>query len=230
MKRTVTNIIRYLMDECLPPIIRDNKYFMYPFYYYAYKGKDIKTAMNFKSLIYSLSEREYRDFYGNLNSISRNRKTDLNDASIKYIIDNLSNTAKNLIDIGCGHGYFLKQLKDTDLKLFGCDIATIDNSLDYYNIKCNIEKLPFKDKQFDIVTCSHTLEHILNPEKAISELKRITKNQLIIIVPCQRYFYYTLDEHVNFFPIKEKLTSLIGINNNNCKKIWGDWVYIGYLD
>lgn len=46
------------MDECLPPIIIDNKYFMYPFYYYAYKGKNIKIVMNLKSLIYSLSEEE----------------------------------------------------------------------------------------------------------------------------------------------------------------------------
>jgi ubiquinone/menaquinone biosynthesis C-methylase UbiE len=218
------------MDECLPPIIRDNKYFMYPFYYYAYKGKDIKTAMNFKTLIYSLSEKEYRDFYENLNSISRQRDTDLNDASIKYIIDNLLKTAKNLIDIGCGNGYFLKQLKNNGLDLFGCDIADTRRDGDYNFVRCSIAYLPFRDKLFDIVTCSHTLEHILNPEKAISELKRITRKQLIITVPCQRYYLYTLDEHVHFFPYKEKLASLIGIKDSTCKKIRGDWVYIGYLE
>jgi ubiquinone/menaquinone biosynthesis C-methylase UbiE len=218
------------MDECLPPIIRDNKYFMYPFYYYAYKGKNIKTAMNFKTLVYSLSEKEYRDFYENLNSISRQRDTDLNDASIQYIIDNLSKTAKTLIDIGCGNGFFLRQVKSNGLDLFGCDIADTRRVRDYNFLRCSIAHLPFKDKQFDIVTSSHTLEHIVNPEKAISELKRITRRQLIITVPCQRYYFYTLDEHIHFFPYKESLSSLIGIKDNTCKKIRGDWVYIGYLE
>lgn len=218
------------MDELLPPIIRDSKYLMYPFYYYAYRGKNIKTAMNFKSLVYRFNEKEYANFYENLDTISKNRNTDLSHPCIKYIINNLDKTSENLVDIGCGNGYFLEQLYNTGLKLIGCDIIEKDELEKYSYIKGNIETLPFKDKQFDIVTCSHTLEHIINLEKAISELKRICNKQLIITVPCQRYYFYTLDEHVNFFPYKEKLTSLIGIKDNTCKKIWGDWVYIGYLE
>lgn len=228
MNRNITNVIRFLMDDCIPAIIRDNKYFMYPLYYYAYRGRDINTAMNFKSLVYSFTEEEYSEFYNNLNTISRNRKTDLNEPSIDFIITNLDKSAKNLLDIGCGKGFFLKQLKDTGLDLFGCDIVDKDSSREYEYTKGNIEKLPFVDKQFDIVTCFHTLEHIINLDKAVAELKRITKKQLIIAVPCQRYFYYTLDEHVNFFPFKEKLTSTVNIKKHSCDKIWGDWVYIGY--
>ncbi|MCB0410763.1 MAG: class I SAM-dependent methyltransferase, partial [Flavobacteriales bacterium] len=140
---------------------------------------------------------------------------------------NLDSSAKNLIDVGCGKGYFLSQLQGKGLELTGCDIVDKGESKNYNYVKGNIEKLPFKDNEFDIVTCFHTLEHIISPEKAISELKRIAKKQLIIAVPCQRYFYYTLDEHVNFYPFKEKLTSIIDIENNTCEKIWGDWVYIG---
>lgn len=228
MNRSITNIIRFLMDDCLPAIIRDNKYFMYPFYYIAYRGRDIHKSMHFKSLVYSFTEEEYSEFYNYLNTISRNRKTDLNKPSIDFIINNLDKTAKNLIDIGCGKGYFLKQLRQSGLELYGCDIVDKDESREYNYIKGNIEKLPFDDKQFDIVTCFHTLEHINNLDVAISELKRITRKQLIIAVPCQRYFYYTLDEHVNFFPFKEKLTSVINIEKHTCDKIWGDWVYIGY--
>ena len=227
MNRNITNIIRFLMDECLPPFIRDNKFFMYPFYYYAYRGKNIKNVMKFKSLVYSFTEKQYNDFYNNLDTISRNRKTDLNFPSIRYIIENLDKSSKNLLDVGCGRGYFLSQLQSSNFELFGCDIVDKGNSANYQYVKGNIENLPFSDKTFDIVTCFHTLEHIIDLEKAVSELKRITKKQLIIAVPCQRYFYYTLDEHVNFFPFKEKLTSVINIKNHHCKKIWGDWVYVG---
>lgn len=219
------------MDECIPAVIRDNKYFMFPFYYFAYRGRNIKTAMNFKSLVYSFSEDEYHAFYANLNSISRNRATDLNEAGIKFIIKNLDTSAKSLLDVGCGKGYFLKQLKRCrpDISLYGSDIVGKDDSKEYIFQKAFIENLPFEDKQFDIITCFHTLEHIVNLDKAIAELKRITRKQLIIVVPCQRYFYYTLDEHIHFFPFKEKLTSTINIQNHSCEKIRGDWVYSGYL-
>lgn len=43
-------------------------------------------------------------------------------------------------------------------------------------IKANIEDLPFKDKAFDFVFCSHLLEHVENPDKAIKELTRVAKN------------------------------------------------------
>ncbi len=45
--------------------------------------------------------------------------------------------------------------------------------------ECNIEELPFEDKEFDFVYCSHVLEHIINPKKACDELIRIAKRGYI---------------------------------------------------
>lgn len=227
MNRTITNVIRYLMDECIPAVIRDNRYFMFPFYYYAYRGKNIKQVMNFKSLVHGFTEEEYKNFYDNLDTVSRNRKTDLNRPCLKFILGHMDREAKNILDVGCGTGYFLNQLKDTGLQLHGCDIVDKAPDRNFTFTAGDIEKLPFGDRQFDVVTCFHTIEHLLNLQQAISELKRVTKKQLIIVTPCQRYFYHTLDEHVNFFPYKEKLTSLVKIEDHSCDKIWGDWVYIG---
>jgi SAM-dependent methyltransferase len=47
----------------------------------------------------------------------------------------------------------------------------------------NIYKLPFKDKQFKNVLCSHTIEHVKNPENFFKELRRISKNVVLIIPP-----------------------------------------------
>jgi len=44
---------------------------------------------------------------------------------------------------------------------------------------CNIEKTPFKDKEFDFVYCSHVLEHTNNPAKACEEIMRIGKRGYI---------------------------------------------------
>jgi len=46
-------------------------------------------------------------------------------------------------------------------------------------IQCNIEKMPFADREFDFVYCSHVLEHTENPETACRELMRVAKRGYI---------------------------------------------------
>jgi ubiquinone/menaquinone biosynthesis C-methylase UbiE len=43
-------------------------------------------------------------------------------------------------------------------------------------IQGRAEKLPFKDNFFDIVILANVLDHTENPEKALSEIKRVLKN------------------------------------------------------
>lgn len=47
----------------------------------------------------------------------------------------------------------------------------------------DIYNLPFRDKQFDTVLCSHTIEHVENPVKFFRELKRIGEKVSIVIPP-----------------------------------------------
>lgn len=42
-------------------------------------------------------------------------------------------------------------------------------------IVADLTDLPFKDKTFDLVICSHVLEHVPNDKAAMSELHRVTK-------------------------------------------------------
>lgn len=229
MNRRITNSIRFVMDELIPPFIRDSKVFMYPFYMFAYRGKNIKEVMNFKKNVYSYTEEEYADFYRGLNTISRNRKTDLNQGCIDFILDNLDDSKETVIDIGCGNGFMLSEIskKKPNKTLFGYDLKKPESEMCYEFIQGNVEKLPFDDDSFDTVICCHTVEHLLSLDQCIIELVRITKKQLIIVTPCQRYFYYTLDEHVNFFPYEKKLSSIIPMEDYSCDKIQGDWAYLG---
>jgi ubiquinone/menaquinone biosynthesis C-methylase UbiE/predicted O-methyltransferase YrrM/glycosyltransferase involved in cell wall biosynthesis len=41
--------------------------------------------------------------------------------------------------------------------------------------ECDVEKMPFREKEFDFVYCSHVLEHVTDPEKACRELIRVGK-------------------------------------------------------
>ena len=45
--------------------------------------------------------------------------------------------------------------------------------------ECNIEKMPFKDNEFDFTYCSHLLEHVENPHIACEEIMRISKRGYI---------------------------------------------------
>jgi len=50
-------------------------------------------------------------------------------------------------------------------------------------VQGSIYFLPFKDEAVDIVLCHHTVEHLDNPEEAIKELLRVSRNYVEIVVP-----------------------------------------------
>lgn len=230
MNRDLTNVIRYFLDEWIPPAIRDSRWFMYPLFMIAYRGRNIREVMDFKSRVHSFAPEDYDRFYNNLNSLSRNRITDLNRPSLEFILDNIDPNARTLIDLGCGNGFLLKKIKERHptLNLTGFDIKDEHESGDIYSyVKGNIEELPFPDQSFDVVTCSHTVEHFIHLEQCMSELVRIARKQVFIVTPCQRYYYFTLDEHVNFFHFEAALTSRIAIKTFTCEKMNGDWVFLG---
>lgn len=223
-------MIRIIMDEGFPPFIRDSRLFMYPFFWYWFKGKNLKLYMDFKKIAYTLTEEEFNNVYANLDCRATDRPTDLNDRSISFMLENLDKDATSLLDVGCGRGHWLNILKEkTKLELTGCDVF---EKIDIEGVKYQkgaIEKLPFSDNQFDIVTCHHTIEHIRELNQAISELKRVAKKQLIIVTPKQRYYYFTLDLHLHFFPIQQQLTNLIGLEEFACENCDGDWAFIGKM-
>lgn len=214
------------MDEWVPPAIRDSRWFMYPFYFLAYRGQNLERVMNFKNLVYSFSDEEYRAFYGSLNSISRNRATDLNEGCIRAMLEALPPGPGRLLDVGCGRGYFLGRVKAVrpDLELVGCDVVDkVDSGVPV--VTGRVEALPFEDKSFDIVTCSHTLEHVLEPAAAVRELKRVAKRVLFVVVPRQRYYFYTLDEHVNFYPHRHSIMAEMGEPDARLEDLMGDWLW-----
>lgn len=220
------------MDEWLPPFIRDSYWFMYPFFFFLYKGKGIRRKMHFKSLAYKMTEKEYEDFYNEIDCISGKRPTDTTEKGIRHIIRNIIPDADSVIDIGCGKGYILKRLKEAGMgaRLYGLDMSNKMDEPFIQFVQGSITRLPLEDKQFDVVICTHTIEHIVPLETAINELIRITKKQLIIVTPWQRYFYYTLDGHLNFFYDQAELLRYLPYKKYSCDKIDMDWVYIGYRD
>lgn len=231
MNRSITNAIRYVMDEWLPPAIRDARWFMYPFFYIWFKGKKVALCMDFKDLAYDLTEEEFSEVYRTLDSLANDRPTDMNMPSIKYLVESIDKDAKTLLDVACGRGFLLNYIADhSNLETTGCDLLDkVDALKKSAYKKGSIYNLPFEDKSFDVVTCSHCIEHLRDLPKAIAELKRVARKQVIIVTPKQRYYFYTLDLHLNFYPIASYLKKEINMESNTCVEIQGDWVYVGRI-
>lgn len=228
LSRRVTNAIRYILDEWVPPILRESRIFMYPMMYIWFKGRNVKKNMDFKSVFHNLSDEEFKLYYEEYEYIAH-RLTDLSEDSIDYILSQLGdNKGVKILDVGCGSGLVLKRAFDLGYSdLLGADLVPKSVFPEIHIKQANIEHLPFEDKQYDIVICNHTLEHVLDLPKAISELKRVAK-KMIITVPKQRYYNYTFDLHIHFFPQISYLLKYINepMANITYKNVKGDWTVV----
>jgi len=101
----------------------------------------------------------------------------------------------DVLDIACGNGNafscFIRNRKPTHPIRVGGDISLSDLKLakgrSIYTdcVLCNMRELPFREKSFDIVLSSQSLEHIQKQEglKLIEEMERIGRKQVIIGTP-----------------------------------------------
>ena len=136
--KNITSAINWALDNVVPPIIRDNKYFMYPLMYAAY-GKQTDILLDFKEKFPFMCDKELSLCYQKIVNVPVNtRKSDLHSKSLNWIIDNLTNefTEDELscFDASCGNGYLLKLIskKYPNMKCIGGDIAPrkIDDKID----------------------------------------------------------------------------------------------------
>lgn len=228
--RNVTNIIRFFMDECLPPIIRDRKLLLYPLFWITYRGKNVEKYMEFKKYAYSMTEKEFTDSYENMYSIGTERVTDMNKESVEYTIGLLpSSGKKSFLDIGCGRGYLLNVIgkEKPNLSLTGVDVLKHVPLDDAEYVQGSAENLPFPDNSFDYVFAAHTIEHVRDMEAMVREMKRVSRDKVIIVTPRQRPYRYTFDMHLNFFWFDFELPRLFKLKKYEIRELKGDWVYVG---
>lgn len=222
MKTAVTNRIRWVLDELLPKRIRNARWFMAPFFFVWFKGRHVRTAMDFKRLAPALSEEEFREVYRRVTTLADGRPTDTHPEAMAYALSKLS--GESLLDVGCGRGFFLRKVRGMRT-VVGCDLLDrVDLDHAVY-VTASAERLPFADRAFDTVTCFHTLEHTRDLAAAVAELKRVARKQLIVIVPRQRRYEYTLDLHLQFFETPETLRAAVG-DGGEIRQFGDDLVYI----
>lgn len=108
---------------------------------------------------------------------------------------------ENLIDIGCGEGFDIYNMRQRfagkNFSIVGADIN--EESLRECQklnpgillFKEDVYALSFPAKSFDLVVCLETLEHLESPEIALTELCRIGKKHILLSVPNEPIFSFS---------------------------------------
>jgi SAM-dependent methyltransferase len=202
MRRETVNKIRYLLEEWLPPIVRDSR--LMRFLFRLHWGRFIDELEQFRMQITSLSPAAYKSVYERMPRIQD--ETDNSEACLEAIATRV--LPGRACDVGCGTGYVVNFLRQQPalaaVELFGVDfIIEAETQRRHPSIRfvaAPVEALPFADRYFDTVICTHVLEHILDIRAAIAELRRVTAKRLIIVVPLEREYRFTFNPHIHFFP------------------------------
>jgi SAM-dependent methyltransferase len=224
--RRITVWLNWGFDNLLPPFLRDNLLCMgLPMRLCL--GKKWREFAQFKERASALTADEMDETYRCLASSHLPRETDLHPATIQHLRQRV--LGGSVLDVGCGRGYLSRLLqRELGIEVVGIDIVPPceDTGGDFLRFcQGRAESLPFADGSFDTVICAHTLEHTVKPQAVISELRRVARKRLIVVVPCQRPYRYTFDLHVQFFPYPYSLDLLMGTDSPTTKNIGGEFYY-----
>ncbi|MGB5579804.1 MAG: class I SAM-dependent methyltransferase [Woeseia sp.] len=229
MKRESTNRIRYLLEEWLPPVLRDSAPLRWLFR--RYWGTLIDELEDFRSRAHFVGEAEYSHVYAAIPRIHEG--TDNSEACITQILAALG--PGQIVDIGCGTGTMLDRMMKAKGTV-GYSYSGVDIHIDpatrrkYEAVDFHeafIESLPFADNSFDFVVCTHVLEHILDIRTAVTELRRICAGKLIVVVPKEREYLFTFNPHLHFFPYPHSfLRHMLPVPETAvCEQIGRDFFY-----
>lgn len=171
MKRETSNKINFILDNLVPPIFRDSKWFMGLWMRIAI-GPKYKYYMEFKEKLPQLSETEINKYYTILADTFMDRKTDLSDSCVDYIMKNMVGT--RVLDAAAGRGYLANLIAEKQGSCVAMDIVKGNLYNDNVTfVEGSLSNIPFEDDSFDTVICTHALEHIKDVTVAVKELKRV---------------------------------------------------------
>jgi SAM-dependent methyltransferase len=209
MPRSLERFIRFMLDECCPPFLRDSRLFMRLPFRIAF-GDKAGCFMDFKA-------RAAEDHDGLLSSIYeetggvriQDSGSDLSDALAELVSSEVA--GRTVLDAGCGGGHLAGMLS-RDHEVTACDISIDKEAVKKYPGVLfrtgDVQALPFADGEFDTVTCAHTLEHIWDVHRAVEELRRVSAKRLIVVVPRERPYRFSFNLHLHFFRFEYQLHQL----------------------
>lgn len=120
-----------------------------------------------------------------------------------------------VLDVGCGTGVFMAPILSWGCAgLYGVDgpttVASRAIARGYRDVRVvgdlNTDRLPFDDQRFDFVVCKDVFEHLLAPEFALDEIRRVLRDRGVLLL------------HVpNHFPLYARLKFVLTNDIDTCR-------------
>lgn len=130
-------------------------------------------------------------------------------------------SGKQILVIGCNTGddviYLIKKNHVTGIDIMD-DAVEVANKNGITAQQWDAERgLPFSSEQFDIVICKEVLEHLIDPEFVMSEIRRVLKGNGYAFISVPNHFWY-------YFRFRILLGKGL-IMPWDANGVWHDWDY-----
>ncbi len=225
LDRAVTSPVNWVLDNLVPPFLRDRAFFMMPLFWLLF-GRRAREFARFKEVAPFLSKAEFVAWYARLADGHIQRESDLTERVAGEVLAAVA--GESVLDVGSGRGYLARRLAERVRgRVLGADLhVPSDRGGDAVFLRADGEALPFPDRSFDTVTCCHVLEHVQDASATVRELRRVARRRLVVVVPRQREYAYTFDLHIRFFPYASSVQQLMKRPDARCEVVQNDFVYV----
>jgi SAM-dependent methyltransferase len=167
-----------------------------------------------------------------------------NDAISGWLQQKIPLDRKNVLDLGCGSGYWTKAIKDRLIapeRVIGLDFgdAFLEKARRVYGaevVKGDFHHLPFDEGSFDAIYADNTIEHSFSPHRVLAECYRVLKKGGILamcVPPDARNPNYVTPNHnwrMDSDEIRQRMEEIgydnIIIEEIDAVKTWGERPYL----
>ena len=100
-------------------------------------------------------------------------------AALLFLVQDCN--AKQILEVGCGTGYWLTVLQSVTPRIYGLDLSLgmlqqVCQRERQFHLTCSdASRLPFSASSFDLVFCVNALHHFTHPSLFISEARRVLR-------------------------------------------------------
>jgi 2-polyprenyl-3-methyl-5-hydroxy-6-metoxy-1,4-benzoquinol methylase len=117
-----------------------------------------------------------------LDTASRVQKAAKMIAVVEHFLGRDDLADRRVLDVGCSGGIVASEFAARGARVFGVDIdvpgvskaaANYGDRVDF--VLADSEQLPFADGSFDIITCNHVYEHVVDPFRLFAEMRRVLR-------------------------------------------------------
>ena len=223
-----SRFINFVINDVLPPVLRDSRWLMWPLFRLAFGPEKARLFMEFREQVIDMDEAQMAAVYRETAACDLKQTSDLSGPVLERIAASCP-PGRPVLDVGCGRGEFLRAMQARNISGFGIDLGRDcpDGMAGRYMVG-RTEALPLADNSFDTVVCAHVLEHIPDVFAALSELRRVSSRQLVVVLPVERPYRFGFNLHVWFFPYRLNVLQIMRPPANShwsLERLGNEWLY-----